>query len=47
MLDGQLTLLVEGEEEEQIPPHKLQHLAHQVLLGTLTVKSLIGQLRRP
>ena len=28
-------------------PQKLQHPAHQVLSGTLTVKSLIGQLRRP
>ena len=47
MLDGQLKQSVEGEEMTIPPQKKLQHLAHQVLLGTLTVKSLIGQLRRP
>ena len=49
MLDGQLKQSVEGEEMT-IPPQKKNkspHLAHQVLLGTLTLKSVFGQLRRP
>ena len=49
ILDGQLKQPVEGEEKTMIPLQNLQHPAHQVQLGTSTLKKVqqVGQLWRP